>query len=62
MTEDVYLAIRHLLDVIAKDACNQCVGVEITANYREFAISYDVRTPEGHDGITMKNLRGEWIK
>jgi hypothetical protein len=38
------------------------VSVEIMASYKEFTISYDVRTPEGHDGIKMQNLRGEWIK
>mgnify|MGYP000859002257 CR=1 FL=1 len=62
MTEQVYLAIRHLVDVVAKEANEQCVSFKVFASYRELSISYDVRTPEGHSGIGMKNLKGEWIK
>jgi len=62
MEEEIYLAVRHLLDVVSKYACDQCVSVEVMASFSEFTISYDVRTPEGHKGIRMKNLKGEWIK
>lgn len=64
MTEQLAQALKNLRDVLQTEAHEHCVGVNVFFNSEGYEIEYRTRTPGSltRDGISMRNLRGEWVK
>ena len=64
MTDELSNAIKLVRDILQLEAHKHCVRVEIGITAQGYDIDYQLRTPGGlkRDGISMQNLRGEFIK
>jgi hypothetical protein len=60
---EVEKAINILIDVVKKEAPANAVGFSFFMNCMELNQSWDCRTAKElkEVGVTMKNIRGEWI-
>lgn len=63
MSEQLAQALKNLRDVLQQETNNHCVGVSVFFNNVGYEIEYKTRTPDSlqRDGISMRNLRGEWV-
>lgn len=64
MTEQLAQALKNLRDVLQAEAHEHCVGVNVFFNSEGYEIEYRTRTPGSlaREGISMRNLRGGWVK
>lgn len=64
MNERLALAFKHLRDVLQEESHEHCVAVNVFFNSQGYEIEYRTRTPVSlrRDGVTMRNLRGEWVE
>ena len=64
MSEQLAQALKNLRDVLQGEAHAHCVGVNVFFNSEGYEIKHRTRTPGSlqRDGISMRNLRGEWVK
>ena len=64
MNEEIELAMNNLMSALVKVSHKNNVAVEIFINYEGFEITERFRTKASldKDGISMKNLRGEYIR
>ena len=64
MSEQLAQALKQLRDVLQVEAHEHCVAVRVFFNSRGYEIEYQTRTPGSlqRDGISMRNLRGEWVR
>jgi hypothetical protein len=64
MTEQLAQALEQLRNVLQAEAHEHCVAVRVFFNSEGYEIEHQARTPSGlqRDGISMRNLRGEWVK
>ena len=64
MTEQLTQALKNLRDVLQSESHAHCVGVRVYFNSEGYDIEHVMRTPGSlqRDGISMRNLRGEWVK
>lgn len=63
MTEELSQALKHLRDIVQKESHSHCVSVEIFINHEGYKVELTLRTPGSlqREGISMRNLNGEWI-
>lgn len=63
MTTELQQALKSLRDALQAEAHPHCVAVEILVNSNGCEVSYRLRSPGSlnRDGISMRNLNGEWI-
>ena len=63
MTNVLSEALEHLRDVLQSEAHEHCYAVDILVDSKGYHIGYRMRTPGSlkRDGLSMQNLRGEWI-
>ena len=63
-SEKLAQALNALRDVLNEEAHEDCVAVRVFFNSYGYEIEYKTRTPESlkRDGISMRNLRGDFIK
>lgn len=64
MKEKLAQALKNLRDVLQEEAHEYCVGVNVFFNSEGYEIERRTRTPGSlkRDGVSMRNLRGEWVK
>ena len=64
MSEELAQALKNLRDVLQQEAHPHCVAVSVFFNVEGYEIAYKTRTPGSlkRDLISMRNLRGEFIK
>lgn len=64
MSDQLAQALKNLHDVLQHETHNCCVGVSVFFNNVGYEVEYMTRTPDSlqRDGISMRNLRGDWIK
>ena len=60
---DIESKIRELVQYIRANSDEEAISFELLMNCKEHRYSFALRTPESlnSDGISMKNLRGQWI-
>lgn len=63
MNQEIQAAIDNLAQVVRKNASDTTVAFNLFINYREAEAEFRTKTPEGlkTDGISMRNLKGEFI-
>ncbi len=64
ITEQLAQALKNLRDVLEAEAHDHCIGVNVFFNSEGYEIEHRTRTPRSlrRDGVSMRNLRGEWVK
>ena len=64
MNNAVQKAVSDLHDVLNKEMGSNVVAVEIFISSSEIRFDAQTRSPAGlrSDDISMKNIKGEWIK
>lgn len=64
MSEQLAQALKSLRDVLQQEAHQHCTSVNVFFNCEGYRVVQNARTPGSlkRDGISMRNLRGEWIK
>ncbi len=64
MSELLAHALANLRVVLQQEASDNCVGVTVFFNNEGCEIGYMARTPSSlqREGISMRNLRGDWVK
>lgn len=64
MSEQLAQALKNLRDVLQDEAHEHCVAVRVFFNSQGYEIEHQTRTPGSlkRDGISMRNLRGDWVK
>ena len=64
MSEQLAQALKQLRDVLQAEAHDHCVAVRVLFNSQGYEIEHQTRTPGSlqRDGVSMRNLRGEWVK
>ena len=64
MSEKLAQAINALRDVLTEESHEHCTTVSVFFNCQGYSIEYKTRTPKSlkRDGISMRNLRGDFIK
>ncbi len=63
VSEKIEHALKNLRDVFQEEAHEHCVGVTVFINSEGYEIKYRMQTPGSlrRAGISMRNLRGEWV-
>jgi len=64
MTSQLSDALKGLRDILQEDAHKHCVAVNVFFSSNGYEIEYKMRSPGGlsRDGVSMRNIRGEWIE
>jgi hypothetical protein len=64
MTPELTEALKRLRDVLQNECNPHTVAVEIFINSEGYELNYKLRTPGSlkRDGISMKNICGDYIK
>lgn len=64
MSEELFQAIKSLQSVIEKEASATTTAVRLYLNCEGYDIEYQTRTAEALklSGVSMRNIRGEWIQ
>lgn len=64
MSDELVNAVLVLRDRLHEEAHAHCVGVRVFVNHEGYEIEYLMRDPDAlrRDGISMRNLRGDWVK
>lgn len=64
MTPNIQTLINLLVDAIRKETSDKTVSFRLFVNSQEVVTEFSERFPEQlkEEGISMKNLRGEFIK
>lgn len=64
MSDELTKALNQLRKVLESEAQDDCVAVSVFFNAEGHEIEYRTRTNESlkRDGISMRNLRGDFIK
>ncbi len=64
MSAQLAQALKNLRDVLQQESHEHCISVSVFFNCQGYKIEYNMRTPGSlkRDGISMSNLRGEWVK
>ena len=64
MSEQLAQALKNLRDILQNESHEHCVGVQVFFNSQGYEIEYHTRTPGSlqRDGVSMRNLRGEFVK
>lgn len=64
MTEQLTQALKNLCDTLQTESHDHCVSVSVFFNCEGYEIEYKARTPGSlkRDGISMRNMRGDFIK
>ena len=64
MSEQLAQALKNLRDVLQAEAHDHCTSVSVFFNCEGYKIEHNTRMPGSlkHGGISMRNLRGEWVK
>lgn len=64
MDNEIQDAIKALRGLLEKNAPSDTSSVRLFFNCQGHVLEYETRSPESlnEDGISMRNIRGEWIK
>ena len=64
MSEQLTQALKNLYDVLQQEAHDHCVSVNVFFNCEGYRIEQGTHTPESlkRAGVSMRNLRGEWVR
>lgn len=64
MTPNIQAAIENLVSILKNEAPDTAVSFRLFLNSKELVTEFSERYPKAlrDDGISMKNLRGEFIK
>jgi hypothetical protein len=64
MHPNIQAKIEELHAALKEHTPNTTVGFKLFINSQECEVTWRTRTPEQlrQDGITMRNIRGDWIK
>jgi hypothetical protein len=64
MSEQLAQALKQLREVLQTEAHEHCVAVRVFFTSQGYEIEHRTRTPGSlqRDGVSMRNLRGEWVK
>lgn len=64
MSEQLAQALKNLRDILQAESHEHCTSVSVFFNCQGYKIEHNTRTPGGlkRDGISMRNLRGDFIK
>lgn len=64
MSEDLQKALENLREILQRECNKRTVSVCIFVNSQGCEISYTLRSPESlkRDGISMRNIKGDFIK
>lgn len=64
MSKQLAQALKQLRDVLQTESHEHCVAVRVFFNSQGCEIEYQTRTPDSlyREGVSMRNLRGEWVK
>ena len=64
MSEQLTQALKNLRDVLQAEAHEHCVAVNVFFNSQGYEIEHRTRTPGSLklSDVSMRNLRGEWVK
>lgn len=62
--DKIHAAIESLHDLLKTELGDHAVSAEVFINSSEYSFTYKTRTPDSldRDGISMRNLSGEFIK
>ena len=64
MSSELIEALKHLRDILQEETAEHCVGVNVFFNSQGYELEYRTRSPDSlkRDGISMRNMRGDFIK
>lgn len=64
MNDKIFDAIENLHNVLKSEAGDNAVSCHVFFNHAEYEWNIKTRTAKGlkTDGISMRNLNGEWIR
>ena len=64
MNKKLTQILENLKEELLPYASDYCVGIHVFISQGEFEIKYDLKTPGGlrQSGISMRNLKGEFIR
>ena len=64
MNDAIHKAIENLHDVLNSELSNTCVHVEVSINCHGYEMQTRTKTKDQLklEGISMKNIKGEWVK
>jgi hypothetical protein len=64
MTEKLAKALKDLREVLQEEAHDHCTSSTVFFNCDGYQLSHTTRTPGSlcRDGISMRNIKGEFIK
>lgn len=64
MSNKISQILDHLQLILQEESPKNCVAVEIFINCTGCTIEFKTKSPEvlKRDGISMRNLRGEWVE
>jgi hypothetical protein len=62
--EEMVMTLRRLRELLQAETHEHCVSVTFTFTSQGYTVETSMRSPGGlkRDGVSMRNLRGEWVK
>jgi hypothetical protein len=64
MNEEIEKAFNEFKSVLIEELGSNTVAVELFISHSEISYNVQIKSPAAlkSDGISMKNIKGEWIK
>ena len=64
MSKKLYDALKNVRDILQEEESEHCVAVEIFISEHGYNIDRVLRSPGSlkRQGISMRNLKGDWIR